>query len=365
MQKNKPQPVAVLVCTVGTSMLTNTENRPVSGDVDQLSKNILALEPGNRACGAEINSCHSMISAGVARDDCTMVFIHSATPEGRRVAEVLKRIFTARDHPVEIVEVPGLQDENPEQFRTVGLRNLANTICDVLRRNGTTQCAINATGGYKAQIAVAVLIGQSFQVPVYYLHEKFASIISLPPMPVAPDLDLWNRHRDLFCRLAYHNELGTDTMAYKHDPELDGLVEIVEVDGRQYVALTATGVAFHEAVKSRPEFAAGHLPRAATPEEKKPPKMKQGEAHAAKHWTAVEGYLEKLTSEVPQVRQCVMRYFNPDLPGKKEFWLSGDQIEGSYSDGTYTVRFEVQTTAELPEERKAVVAALNEWSAAR
>jgi putative CRISPR-associated protein (TIGR02619 family) len=365
MQKNKPQPVAVLVCTVGTSMLTNLENKALSHDADRLAEKISALQPHDRACGAEINSCHSMILAGVARDDCTLVFIHSETPDARRVAEVLKRIFTARNHPVEIVEVPGLQDENPEKFRTEGLRNLANKICDVLRRNGTTQCAINATGGYKAQIAVAILIGQSMQVPVYYMHERFNSIISMPPMPVAPDMNLWTRHKKLFYQLEDHRERPVDEIDYQPTAELEGLVEVVHIDGRDYAELTATGVAFHRAILQRPGADHTLMPRDAKPEEKERPNYKQGEAHVAKQWPKIEPYLEKLTKEIGPVKCCVVNYYNPDLPSRNEFKLAGDCIEGTYSNGTFTVRFEVQSTAELPAEMRAVLESVNKWAAAQ
>ncbi len=48
----------------------------------------------------------------------------------------------------------------------------------------------NTTGGYKAQIAIAVLIGQTLGVSAYYKHEKFPQIVAIPPMPVSFDYDL-------------------------------------------------------------------------------------------------------------------------------------------------------------------------------
>lgn len=365
MKQRHPQPASVLVCTVGTSMLSNPENKPIGNDSDRLYEKISALDSDNRACGAEINSCHSMICEGVARNDCTIVFIHSATPDARRVAEVLKRFFDTRKHPVKIVEVADLQDEDPERFRAAGLRNLANEISRVLQDNGLEQCAINATGGYKAQIAVAVLIGQSLHVPVYYLHEKFSSIISLPPMPVAPDVDLWYRHNRLFFPLSHSRELPASHLEYQPEAELDGLVEPVTIDGVDYIALTATGIAFHGAVMRRLGNAPVPLPRAARPEERKAPKFKEGEAHLAKYRPEIERWCKDLADAVPQVKQCIMTYYNPDLPRKNTFRLADDKIEGLYSDGSFTAKFDVLTTATRPEERKAVMAKLNEWASAQ
>ena len=43
--------------------------------------------------------------------------------------------------------------------------------------------------------------------------------------------------------------------------------------------------------------------------------------------------------------------------------ISRDDIEGTWSDGSCTVKFRVESTAQTPQERDAVVAALNEWLA--
>src|SRR5205823_12850906 len=95
--------------------------------------------------------------------------------------------------PVEAVEVADLQDEDPKRFRTKGLRNLVRGLCRVVRERSAAACAINATGGYKAQIAVAVLLGQALGIDVYYMHERFSEIIAFPPMPVSLDYEVWLR----------------------------------------------------------------------------------------------------------------------------------------------------------------------------
>jgi hypothetical protein len=87
--------------------------------------------------------------------------------------------------------VDQLQDARPRDFRTHGLRNLVRRLCEVLRNHTPAVCAINATGGYKAQIAVAVLLGQTLGVPVFYKHELFDEVIAFPPLPVAWDMDVW------------------------------------------------------------------------------------------------------------------------------------------------------------------------------
>src|SRR5262249_11595371 len=147
-----------------------------------------------RLCGAEINSVASMIDKGYLPADCGLYFFHSATADGRKIATILRSYYRARGHsPVEAVEVTDLQDEDPKRFRTRGLRNLVRALCRVVRQHTAPACAINATGGYKAQVAVAVLLGQALGIDVYYMHERFSEIIAFPPLPVALDFEVWMR----------------------------------------------------------------------------------------------------------------------------------------------------------------------------
>ena len=57
--------------------------------------------------------------------------------------------------------------------------------------------AIDTTGGYKAQIAVAVVLGQALGIPVFYKHEKFSETIAFPPLPISLDYSLLGPHADL------------------------------------------------------------------------------------------------------------------------------------------------------------------------
>jgi len=66
----------------------------------------------------------------------------------------------------------------------------------------------------------------------------------------------------------------------------------------------------------------------------------------------------------PYVIRIYTHYYNPDLPKKKYFRRSkqGDlsQIEGGYSDGRATTKFDVVTTAITPSHRDAAIADLTE-----
>jgi len=75
--------------------------------------------------------------------------------------------------------------------------------------------------------------------------------------------------------------------------------------------------------------------------------------------------LAAVTRDVPAVVGCSTTYYNPDLQQQRRFRETRGQIEGVYSNGSWTVKFRVDSTAETPSQQAAVVAALNEWLTAR
>jgi putative CRISPR-associated protein (TIGR02619 family) len=291
-----------------------------------------------------------------------LYFLHSDTPDGRHIAAILVEYFRGRGHaPVEAVQVADLQDQDPKRFRTQGLRNLARDLCRVVRGYTPRACAINATGGYKAQIAVAVLLGQAVGVPVYYKHEQFSEIIAFPPMPVALDFEVWMRASGLLADLERSREpVAARLYEEEWDEKYESLVERVRIDGEDFLELSPTGQIFHETFRERFRSVRDQvLPPAATV--KRPPRLEKS-GWVGEH-PEVKRYLEKVTAEVPAVVQCGTHYFNPDLPERTRFRLGRDGIEGIYSPGGYCVKFRVETTATTPGQQAAMVAALNEWLA--
>jgi hypothetical protein len=95
------------------------------------------------------------------------------------------------------------------------------------------------------------------------------------------------------------------------------------------------------------------------PAQKRPPRLEDA-GWPGKH-PEVERFMKRVTDEVPQVAHCATFYFNPDLPERTRLRVGGDGIEGIYSDGRFTVKFRVETSAQTPGQQAAVVAALNDW----
>jgi putative CRISPR-associated protein (TIGR02619 family) len=398
---NRP---SILICTVGTSLFKPNlaglpkpegysawadnarkqgENEPPSleavnalceayadKDIKAIADALLQLSPNSRICGAEMNSIASMIDKGYVPGDCGLFFLHSDTDDGRNIAAILKRYYLGNKHaPVETVEIPDLQDQDPKRFRTKGLRNLARKLCAVIRERSVSACAINATGGYKAQIAIAVLLGQAIGVPVYYKHEQFSEIIAFPPMPVALDFEVWMKASGVLFELArdMNDFLPADQFADEwQDPDLaerlEALVEREDLYGVPHLALSPTGQIFHDTFRER--FRTNRdqvLPPPVPLGQKKEPILKSDEGHMLAHQDEIKRFLIKVTQQVPQVALCVTNYFNPDLPERARFRSKRESIEGIYSNGSFTVKFRVETSATTPGQQAAVVAALNEW----
>lgn len=322
----------------------------------------LAEFPGDaRLCGAEVNSNTSLIKHGYATADAGIFFFHSDTDDGRQIADVLVRLFRLRGHnPVEAVAVPDLQDKDAKRFRTKGLRNLAKLLCRKVRERTSDACAINATGGYKAQIAVAVLLGQALGIPVYYMHERFSEIIAFPPMPVAMDFEVWMRASGMLSALERASDpVPASRFDQEWDERYESLVDRVSIDMTDYLELSPTGQIFHETFRQR--FRTDRDLVLPPPAQRKLPPVLHDHAVINLLRDELLRYLNAVTQEVPQVIRCVTNYCNPDLPETTRFRETRGEVEGVYSDGRRTVKFLVETTANTPGQLAAVVATLNDW----
>jgi putative CRISPR-associated protein (TIGR02619 family) len=367
----------MLLCTVGTSLLTNLERldltkrpelQPLADAFrqrrwDDLARELGRLPAGERLCGAEINSIHCLLGQGHAPAGVGLTFFHSATEEGRAVARVLTSLYKERGHaPVDRVEVADLQDDEPRRFRTRGLRTLAREMCRVVRERSAPACAVNATGGYKAQIAVAVLLGQALNIHVYYLHEKFSEIIAFPPLPVSLDYEVWMRASGMLNDLARTTEPIRASDYEELDEQLECLVERVQIDGEDYLELAATGQIVRDTFRER--FRTNRdevLPPAALPGQKQKPHIPKDEGHLLAHRDVVLPFMQRVTDEVGPVVLCQSSYYNPDLPQRTRFVESREGIVGILSRDGWTMKFRVETTARTEGQRRAVLVLLNEW----
>jgi putative CRISPR-associated protein (TIGR02619 family) len=242
-----------VLVTVGTSLLTNA--RRELGRQEPSHQEIAAYlshTPSERA-SAETNSLSRILQEGDK-----IIFLHSQTPEGRFCAEALKHHYRREGYSAEVCEIPDLTYAE-SRFKMRGLRALVATLIGSIRREREAQreILINATGGFKAEIVYATVVGLLFDVPVYYIHEAFREIIQMPPTPIGWDYSLIAEHEEFFEWLNADFRSSAEV-----DARLRGLpgaekihLLLAEEDG--FTFLSPTGEAFYEAYRTRLEYARG------------------------------------------------------------------------------------------------------------
>jgi hypothetical protein len=129
--------------------------------------------------------------------------------------------------------VDGLDYSDGQKFNR-GLRQLARVVGEEIKRGkatGTVELA--ATGGFKAEIAIANLVGALSDTPVHYIYEQFTSLITIAPIPVTLRAD-WigsgagRRLLEAFKSATDVIPVSTIDSLLKQD---ERLLTLVEVDG--------------------------------------------------------------------------------------------------------------------------------------
>lgn len=328
-------------------------------DWQTLAQSLVQLASSTRLCGAEINSITDLIDRQYCAPNVTLIFCHSQTLEGKQIATILEHYYRRKGHRVELQQIDALQDIDPKQFKTKGLRNLSKTISQFIREWGAPYCAINATGGYKAQIAIAVLMGQALGVPVYYKHEQFSEIIEFPPMPIGLDFGLWLEKSGLLIVLDRPEMVEIQQVEEELDERIETLINRETIDGKTYLELSPTGQIFHETFKGR--FTSNRdriVPPPIPQEQKETPKLTDHGWGNAR--IPILNYLQHIVDHCSYVRRCRTHYWNPDLSSPSRFRQQGEQIEGILSNGTWTAKFYVDTSAMTEGQLAACIADLNQ-----
>jgi len=261
-----------LLCTVGTSLFEanisrlseTTQDAPNNWksikeayderNWNKLADELLKVDASSRLCGAEINTIEEIKKKKWISLE-NIIFLVSDTDTGRNTGEFLKAYFERRKDPklknVEYQIVERLQDKNSVDFKIYGLRNLVREMGKyIVRRGGSDYIAIDATGGYKAQIAIAVIVGQALNIPVFYKHEKFPEIIDFPPLPISFDYDILGENADLLADFERGEALSQDELG-EFDKRLRVLLSEVVVDGKSVYELSPIGQVYLEGFRIR------------------------------------------------------------------------------------------------------------------
>jgi len=230
-----------ILTTVGTSLLTGTSRPwyrwqhsqplPAANDVETWLQQANPIK-----ATAETHTWYRLgLFDADDRNKIEVVLIHSQTEDGRYCAERLVSLAHHKGLKARSRQVDGLAYSDGPKFNR-GLRQLARVVGEEIKRgqaSGTVELA--ATGGFKAEIAIANLVGAVSDTPVHYIYEQFTSLITIEPIPVTLRAD-WigsDAGRRLLEAFNSANDvipLNNIESLLKQDERLLSLVEIDEGD---------------------------------------------------------------------------------------------------------------------------------------
>ncbi len=241
-----------ILVTVGTSLPGHLKRELGSSGLPSHDEAVAFLKrqkPFAHLLGAEINATEQILSglrlsSGAPSAPFEICFIVSETPEGRWTGELLERYYR-KIRGIEKSswkEIEGLSPSDPDRFTGLGLRSLVSECAKLLREAAGRglACVISATGGFKAQISVAALLGQIMGAPVVYLFEGFHHFIETPAIPLEIDKEVWLTNYDLYAKLEREQEVTEkDFPFYEVDSRTIGLLERRGENGSTVYSLSA------------------------------------------------------------------------------------------------------------------------------
>lgn len=184
----------LIINTVGTSLKMNAFKAEPAVDFDDAAAMQAFLQARPQKASAEANTLSRLVEPGDQ-----LVFLHSDTPDGMRCAQLLEDYFAGLGYPTKVERISGMTNQQAG-FVNYGLRNFVRLLAQHIReahRDGMA-VGINNTGGFKVQIAYGNIVALLFKIPIYYIHENFQDVITLPATPISWDYSLFTWYGDFF-----------------------------------------------------------------------------------------------------------------------------------------------------------------------
>ncbi|MEW6263969.1 MAG: putative CRISPR-associated protein [Thermodesulfobacteriota bacterium] len=237
------QAMRAIVTTVGTSLLTNYKKTATSAEPPSAERLAVYLElTPPQTASAETNSL-TRLELDPARD--YLYFFCSDTDEGRLCGQALTTHYEAKGFYLAAPACLEGLTSNHKLFREKGLIALVNRLADLIEQYDR-RVVINATGGYKAQIAYATLMGLLYRVEVNYIHEDFSGMVRLPLLPLQFDLAQWAATESQIQAVLNAGSKKEALKLIDHLPEEFQPLFEKSPDGRRYV-LSSAGLAVKRA----------------------------------------------------------------------------------------------------------------------
>lgn len=345
-----------VITTVGTSLLTNRDDRPWAGwrsgnpfpEQDKITHWLIQADP--RRISAET---HTWYRLGIldSPDKVQVILVHSQTLDGKFCAEQLQKYAEIRHLQADVRQIDGLTYADAITFNK-GLVRLVRVLAEIIHANQKRgEVLLAATGGFKAEIAIANLVGILLQVPVYYIYEQFEQLIEIEPIPVTlkPDWLKESEREALLKKFTQNDMLERSKIDsfLKKDGKLELLLESVEIDGVEMVSLNLLGELAARVLQA-PSI---DWPEACNilPHEKI--KLQDIAHHRPKSWEKVVDLLAR-SGFVRLIR------YEARAGDKKGIYEVPNQETDLFvviNDGTYVLGLQIETTARNADQRRLVL----------
>ncbi|MEI6135380.1 MAG: putative CRISPR-associated protein [Desulfomonile sp.] len=347
-----------ILTTVGTSLLIHLRRSLSVEGLPTKQKALSQLKktnPTEIAAGAEINSIEHLLNGmklttGKTFPPFELALLVSDTEDGGWTGELLKEYYSSVRKLANVSwhKVEGLTPNDPRKFSTQGLRSLVREASKLLREAEKKSLfrVINATGGFKAQISFAGLIGQTLGVPVVYLFETFPACVEMPPMPVDFDRDSWLTNYDLFTKLSNQGSMFEEEFPFNEvDPVIRDLLDSYDEAGKRLYSLSPVLELMHQGFLARRPRNVVEPPSSGRSNSEKIALVRKELAHAPK---GTEQFAEAMASRFPWIIK--IKNHTPKMDSARTHLLPRKVDPGiqwaCFSDGQLGVRLSIKTTCE-------------------
>ena len=344
-----------IITTVGTSLLSNRDDRPWADwrfggehpDKDAVSAWLKTADPARAS--AEI---HTWKRLGILEEPAgeKVVLIHSHTPDGKFCAQCIDDFVRWKGLETEIKQIAELSYADAATFNR-GLSRLVRVLAETLRAGRASgEVAIAATGGFKAEIAVANLVGALLGSPVYYIYEQFEQLVTLEPIPISLEPQ-WLREGS---GKALLGKLGDGVVTrreidslLKTDGRLEILLESEECDGDEIICTNVLGELAVQLLKT-PH---ADWPPTCDLDPEKKIKLQGARHHRPEGW-------EETVNRLSRNRFVRMVRYDGSAGNRKGIRPASDNssdIHVVMNDGKFVMGLRVETTSGNAEQRRLLI----------
>lgn len=126
---------------------------------------------------------HSLARLNINKDDQIVLFA-SETLDGQACALAVANYLEQQGYQAKVEVIIGLQTNDARKFNRIGVVEFIKKTLHYIDTTGADYCVLNPTGGFKALVPYAVLLGMIRKIECRYIFEFSKSLIELPPLPL-------------------------------------------------------------------------------------------------------------------------------------------------------------------------------------